>query len=132
MFHSARFTTASPMVVAQVAWSALCILHQTSSDVLHLLKRYFADDYTDPIDTKAELTKDYVEKNSTLLAVPSMYEHGPLWKIQPGTKATPKLRENGTVDYPWHAWLASRFGEYKLPIVPPLKEGTQKFDLWLA
>jgi len=94
--------------------------------------RYFPDDYTDPIDTDAELTKEYVEKNSTLIVVPSMHEHGPLWKVKPGTQATPKLRENGTVDYPWHAWLASRFGEYKLPIVPPLDQHTQKFDLWLA
>lgn len=94
--------------------------------------RYFEDSYTDPIDTDLELTKDYVEKNSTLLVVKSHHEHGPLWKIQPGTKATPKLRENGTVDYPWHAWLASRFGEYKLPIKPPLDSNTQKFDVWLA
>lgn len=94
--------------------------------------RYFEDSYTDEIDTDLELTKDYVEKNSTLLVVPSFYEHGPLWKIQPGTQATPKLRENGTVDYPWHAWLASRFGEYKLPIKPPLDSKTQRFDVWLA
>lgn len=94
--------------------------------------RYFADDYTQPIDTEAELTKNYVEKNSTLLVVPSMYEHGPLWKIQPGTNATPKFRENGTVDYPWHAWLASGFGDHTLPIQPPLPEDIQRYDLWMA
>ncbi|KAL6304158.1 hypothetical protein BKA93DRAFT_785315 [Sparassis latifolia] len=94
--------------------------------------RYFADSNTEPININAELTKEYVEKNSTLLVVPSMYEHGPLWKIQPGTQATPKLRPNDTVDYPWHAWLASNFGEQKLPIKPPLDEKRQRFDLWMA
>ncbi|KAF5346222.1 hypothetical protein D9758_014383 [Tetrapyrgos nigripes] len=94
--------------------------------------RYFADDYTDPIDTDAELTKEYVEKNSTLLVVPDMHEHGPLWKIQQGNQAKPKLRPNGTVDYPWHAWLASQFGDRKLPIIPPLPANEQKYDVWMA
>jgi hypothetical protein len=99
-----------------------------------LSKRYFPDDYTEsePIDPEAELTKEYVEENSTLLIVPSMYEHGPLWKVQPGTEATPKLRENDTADYPWHAWLARKFGDYKLPIKPPLGENVQRYDLWMA
>jgi hypothetical protein len=61
-----------------------------------------------------------------------MHEHGPLWKVQPGTQATPKLRANDTADYPWHAWLASKFGDYELPIDPPLEEDVQRFDLWLA
>jgi len=94
--------------------------------------RYFPDDYTKEIDTSAELTKKYVENNSELLVVPDMHEHGPLWKIQPGTKATPQLRPNDTADYPWHAWLASKFGEYELPIKPPLDEDKQRYDLWLA
>ncbi|KAH7924398.1 hypothetical protein BV22DRAFT_1013346 [Leucogyrophana mollusca] len=93
--------------------------------------RYFPDDYTDPIDTEKELTKEYVENNSTLLVVPDMCEHGPLWKIESG-KATPKIRPNDTVDYPWHAWLASKFGDYKLPIEPPLKKDEQRFDVWMA
>ncbi|KAJ7021157.1 hypothetical protein C8F04DRAFT_1013557 [Mycena alexandri] len=94
--------------------------------------RYFADDYTDDIDTDAELTKAYVEANSTKLVVPTMYEHGPLWTVVPGTKWTPQLRENDTAKYPWHAWLASEFGDHKLPIIPPLSRERQKFDLWLA
>ncbi|KAI0314587.1 hypothetical protein OF83DRAFT_1174605, partial [Amylostereum chailletii] len=94
--------------------------------------RYFPDDYTDPIDTAKELTKEYVENNSTLLVVPDMHEHGPLWKIQPGTAATPQIRPNDTVDYPWHAWLASQFGDYTLPIEPPLDQSEQKFDVWMA
>ncbi|THV03946.1 hypothetical protein K435DRAFT_835549 [Dendrothele bispora CBS 962.96] len=94
--------------------------------------RYFEDSYIDPIDTGLELTKEYVEKNSTLIVVKDLHEHGPLWKIMPGKQTMPKLRNNGTVDYPWHAWLASQFGHYKLPIVPPLDESKQKYDIWMA
>ncbi|KAI0084960.1 hypothetical protein BDY19DRAFT_987261 [Irpex rosettiformis] len=94
--------------------------------------RYFPDDYTAPIDVKKELTKEYVHKNSTLLVVPPMHEHGPLWRIKRGTKATPIIRDNDTVSYPWHAWLASEFGEYKLPIEPPIVEAKQRFDVWMA
>ncbi|KAJ6600286.1 hypothetical protein DFH09DRAFT_1127960 [Mycena vulgaris] len=94
--------------------------------------RYFADDDTEDIDTAAELTKSYVESRSTKLVVPTMFEHGPLWKIQPNTKWTPQLRPNDTADYPWHAWLASEFGDRPLPIVPPLSKEQQVFDLWLA
>jgi hypothetical protein len=61
-----------------------------------------------------------VEENSTALTVPAYAEHGPLWKIQPNTKATPKLLDNGAVDYPYHARLASKFGNYMLPIQPQL------------
>lgn len=61
-----------------------------------------------------------------------MHEHGPLWKIQPGSAARPQLRPNDTADYPWHAWLASKFGDFKLPIVPPLSEDKQKYDVWMA
>lgn len=61
-----------------------------------------------------------------------MYEHGPLWKIKQGTEATPLIRPNDTVDYPWHAWLASEFGDHKLPIQPPLKPSEQKYDVWMA
>jgi hypothetical protein len=94
--------------------------------------RYFPDDYTEKIDVKKELTKEYVEKNSTLIVVPDMAEHGPLWKIKPGTQATPVIRDNGTVDYPWHAWLASEFGNHTLPINPPLGTDKQRYDIWLA
>ncbi|KAJ7660887.1 hypothetical protein DFH06DRAFT_1400283 [Mycena polygramma] len=95
-------------------------------------QRYFADDYTQSIDTDAELTKSYVESRSTKLIVPTMFEHGPLWKVLPNTKWTPQLRPNDTADYPWHAWLTSEFGERPLPIVPPLPKERQVFDLWLA
>lgn len=61
-----------------------------------------------------------------------MHEHGPLWKVQTGTIATPQMRPNNTVDYPWHAWLASDFGKYKLPMEAPLGKDKQRFDVWLA
>lgn len=95
--------------------------------------RYFPDDYTDPIDVEAELTLEYVEKNSELLVVPDMYEHGPLWKVQEGHQAQPEFRPtNGTVDYPWHAWLSSRFGQWPLPMPQPLPPNEQKYDVWMA
>ncbi|KAK7055209.1 hypothetical protein R3P38DRAFT_2760456 [Favolaschia claudopus] len=94
--------------------------------------RYFSDDSTAPIDTDKELTKEYVEANSTLLLLADMHEHGPLWKIQSGNEAKPVLRPNGTVDYPWHAWLAGQFGERQLPILPPLPANEQKYDVWMA
>ncbi|KAF9457213.1 hypothetical protein BDZ94DRAFT_1176031 [Collybia nuda] len=94
--------------------------------------RYFEDDCTDPIDPALELTREYVENNSTLLVVPSMHEHGPLWKVQPGSEARPQLRPNDTADYPWHAWLAGAFGEFEIPIKPPLGEERQRFDVWMA
>ena len=96
------------------------------------LQRYFEDDYFEPIDVKKELTKEYVEKTSTLLVVPDMHEHGPLWRIKEGTQATPIIRDDDTVSYPWHAWLASDFGDYDLPIEPPLQEDVQSFDVWMA
>ncbi|KAJ7649341.1 hypothetical protein DFH06DRAFT_1270608 [Mycena polygramma] len=91
-----------------------------------------ANDYTEDIDADAELTKSYVESRSTKLVVPTMFEHGPLWKVLPNTKWTPQLRPNDTADYPWHAWLASEFGGHPLPIVPSLPKERQVFDLWLA
>ncbi|TDL21830.1 hypothetical protein BD410DRAFT_789214 [Rickenella mellea] len=94
--------------------------------------RYFEDDNSNPVDTNKELTKSYVDENSKLLVVPDLQEHGALWKVVPGTVSTPQIRPNGTVDYPWHAWLASKFGEYDLPITPPLEPKEQRFDVWLA
>ncbi|KAJ8082437.1 hypothetical protein PM082_008292 [Marasmius tenuissimus] len=93
--------------------------------------RYFADN-DQTFDKKFELTKEHVEKNSTPLVVPNMHEHGPLWKVQEGWEAKPKIRDNDTVDYPWHAWLASRFGEWELPMEKPLPDNEQKFDVWMA
>jgi len=99
--------------------------------------RYFPNDYPQTPEAEKhiqenELYKTFVEANSTLLVVPSMYEHGPLWKIKPGTQATPQIRPNNNVDYPWHAWLASGFGSLPLPIVPPLPKDEQAYDVWLA
>ncbi|KIJ62442.1 hypothetical protein HYDPIDRAFT_169112 [Hydnomerulius pinastri MD-312] len=93
--------------------------------------RYFDPD-TEFLDMEKELTKDYVESKSTLLPVPDMHEHGPLWKIQAGYANRPQLNSNGTAAYPWHAWLSSEFGQSPLPIVPPLGPDVQKYDVWLA
>lgn len=86
------------------------------------------------MDKELELTKAYVESKSNpyLLQVPDMHELGPLWKIQDGRVARTQLRSNGTVDYPWHAWLSRQFGDHALPVKPPLEENQQKYDLWLA
>lgn len=81
---------------------------------------------------KHELEKKFVEDNSNLIVVPPMSEHGPLWRIQEGTVARPKLLPNGTADYPWHSWIASEFGDYKIPITPPLDKDKQKYDVWTA
>ncbi|KAI9065003.1 hypothetical protein FKP32DRAFT_1675136 [Trametes sanguinea] len=93
--------------------------------------RWFPDSVTS-VDPKLELTKEYVESNTQQVIVPALHEHGPLWKVQPGKEAQPKLLPNGCADYPYHAWLASRFGDWKIPITPPLSEGEQKYDVWLA
>ncbi|KAF7354079.1 Aldos-2-ulose dehydratase [Mycena venus] len=95
-------------------------------------QRYFSDNDTAPVDQSAELTKAYVDAHSTKLIVPTMFEHGPLWKLQKDTKWRPQIRSNDTVDYPWHAWIATGFGTYKLPMESPLSESDQVFDLWLA
>ena len=101
------------------------------------LQRYFLDNYPQGPEAELhiqqnELEKEFVTSNSTLLVVPTMFEHGPLWMIQEGTKATPKLRPNDTVNYPWHAWLSTGFGDIPLPIKPPLPEDEQAYDVWLA
>lgn len=95
-------------------------------------QRFFSDDYTEDIDQDKELTREYVESNSELIICPDMHEHGPLWKVQEGPGASPRFRPNGTVDYPWHAWLASEFGDHPIPIQPPLQGENQKFDVWAA
>ena len=94
-------------------------------------KAYFSDSYSGGIDTKMELTKSYVEENSKLLVVPSMYEHGPLWKIHHGFQVKPKVRKNGTVDYSWHAWLASECGDYEIPHKVRLGSSEQSYDIWM-
>ncbi|KAK0479009.1 hypothetical protein EDD18DRAFT_1468854 [Armillaria luteobubalina] len=53
------------------------------------------------------------------VVVPSMAEHGPLWRTS--KDGVPLFRENGTVDYPWHAWLAGSGNPEE-----------QKFDVWVA
>ncbi|KAF8969197.1 hypothetical protein BDZ97DRAFT_1964191 [Flammula alnicola] len=99
--------------------------------------RYFPDSYPQTPEAELhiqqnELQKTFVNDNSELLVVPTMFEHGPLWMVQPGTEATPKLRPNDTVNYPWHAWLSSGFGDFTIPILPPLPESEQAYDVWLA
>lgn len=97
-------------------------------------QRYFTEEVDTPeAEVQAnELDKEYVKKNSNLVVCPPLEEHGPLWRIQKDTAATPILRANGTVNYPWHAWLASEFGDHTLPIEPPLGEDKQRFDVWAA
>ncbi|KAK0487208.1 hypothetical protein IW261DRAFT_1652792 [Armillaria novae-zelandiae] len=53
------------------------------------------------------------------VVVPSMSEHGPLWRTS--ADGMPLFRDNGTVDYPWHAWIAGNGDPDK-----------QKFDVWVA
>jgi hypothetical protein len=72
-----------------------------------------------------------LDAHSTKLVFPMMFEHGPRWKVQTDTKWRPQIRSNDTVDYSWHAWLSTGFGDHKLPI-DPLSENEQIFDLWLA
>ncbi|KAK0185763.1 hypothetical protein F5146DRAFT_191624 [Armillaria mellea] len=60
------------------------------------------------------------EKSSySSVVVPSMSEHGPLWRTS--ADGMPLFRDNGTVDYPWHAWTAG-YGD----------SNKQKFDVWVA
>ncbi|KAF7292250.1 hypothetical protein MIND_01252400 [Mycena indigotica] len=93
--------------------------------------RWFPDDF--PFDTAQELQKAYVENNSKHLACRDLEEHGPLWKVQPGGfRARPLLLPNGCVDYPFHGWLSSRFGDRQIPIDPPLVGDEQRYDVWLA
>ncbi|KAJ3826741.1 hypothetical protein F5878DRAFT_619848 [Lentinula raphanica] len=53
------------------------------------------------------------------VVVSDMYEHGPLWRTR--KDGLPNFRDNGTVDYPWHAWIAG--GKTQDP---------QAFDVWVA
>ncbi|EPQ54179.1 hypothetical protein GLOTRDRAFT_139544 [Gloeophyllum trabeum ATCC 11539] len=93
--------------------------------------RWFPDG-VDGVDPDLELTKAYVEANTQRVACPPLFEHGPLWKVQDGFRAKPQLLPNGCADYPWHAWLASRFGDWTVPVKPPLPPERQRYDVWLA
>ncbi|KAK0222088.1 hypothetical protein IW262DRAFT_1460408 [Armillaria fumosa] len=53
------------------------------------------------------------------VVVPSMSEHGPLWRTS--ADGIPLFRDNGTVYYSWHAWIAGNGDPDK-----------QKFDVWVA
>ncbi|KAI8970759.1 hypothetical protein BD414DRAFT_427330 [Trametes punicea] len=92
--------------------------------------RWFPDG--EKFDKGQELKKSYVESHTEKVVVPSLHEHGPLWKVQPNSVAKPKLLSNGCADYPYHAWLASQFGDWPIPINPPLPQNQQKYDVWLA
>ncbi|KAJ4480225.1 hypothetical protein J3R30DRAFT_3370961 [Lentinula aciculospora] len=56
---------------------------------------------------------------SSSVVVPDMSEHGPLWRTR--GDGLPTLRDNGTVDYPWHAWIAGG-----------MSGSLQAFDVWVA
>ncbi|SJL07214.1 related to Aldos-2-ulose dehydratase [Armillaria ostoyae] len=59
------------------------------------------------------------ESKYSSVVVPSMSEHGPLWRTN--TDGMPLFRNNGTLDYPWHAWIAGNGDPNK-----------QRFDVWMA
>lgn len=48
--------------------------------------------------------------HSTTLSIPSMSEHGPLWRTS--QDGYPRLRVNHTVDYPWHGALSPSFDQF--------------------
>ncbi|KAH7098726.1 hypothetical protein BKA62DRAFT_622263 [Auriculariales sp. MPI-PUGE-AT-0066] len=93
---------------------------------------WFPDDFEPGPDfLEEEMNPEWVTNNTERLVVPDFEEHGPLWKVRPDTEVTPMLLKNGAVDYPYHGWLSSRFGQYGRPptdIPPP----NQRFDVWLA
>ncbi|EJD41029.1 hypothetical protein AURDEDRAFT_169814 [Auricularia subglabra TFB-10046 SS5] len=93
--------------------------------------RWFPDE-VNHVDPKLELNGDWVEERTDRLIYPPLYEHGPLWKVQEGYNAKPKLLPNGCADYPWHGWLASNFGDREIPVKPPLPSAEQSYDVWLA
>ncbi|EJD34921.1 hypothetical protein AURDEDRAFT_154969 [Auricularia subglabra TFB-10046 SS5] len=93
--------------------------------------RWFPDDVKE-IDQNLELDGKYVDEHTARVDCPSLFEHGPLWKVQDGFRAKPKLLSNGCADYPWHAWLASKFGEKPVPVKPPVPASEQAYDVWLA
>ncbi|KAG6867365.1 hypothetical protein C0993_003837 [Termitomyces sp. T159_Od127] len=126
-FNDDSFQRHASIIIRIIRFARYTSASQTAVEL-----RYFSDNSTQQLDQEAELTNTYVEANSTLLVVPNMNEHGPLWKVQPGSQAKPVIRPNDTAEYPWHAWLASKFGEWTLPIIPPLSSNEQKFDVWMA
>lgn len=93
--------------------------------------RWFPDEVSE-VDPKLELDREWVEERTDRIVVPPLHEHGPLWKVQEGYNAKPKLLPNGCADYPYHGWLASRFGERKIPVEPPVPSAEQSYDVWLA
>ncbi|KIJ51186.1 hypothetical protein M422DRAFT_58813 [Sphaerobolus stellatus SS14] len=54
------------------------------------------------------------------VVVNNLHEHGPLWRTS--RDGIPEWRTNGTVDYPWHAWIAG----------PGDPSVNQSFDVWIA
>ncbi|KAJ1304646.1 hypothetical protein OPQ81_005787 [Rhizoctonia solani] len=77
---------------------------------------------------RGELNQDNLEKYAKSLYVKSMEEHGPLWHIHTNSegKRYPKFRDDGTVDYPYHAWLAGPWPR------PNSKRTDEAYDVWLA
>lgn len=67
-----------------------CIVNGTGKGGMHWAT--VPDGDFDPSKPEAGKTDSVV--------VPDMYEHGPLWRTR--RDGLPSLRDNGTVDYPWH------------------------------
>ncbi|KZO94848.1 hypothetical protein CALVIDRAFT_565255 [Calocera viscosa TUFC12733] len=60
------------------------------------------------------------------IVVPSHAEHGPLWDIN--EDGSPTHRPDGTISYPWHAWLAGQAEDLNKNF-PGLK---RSYDVWMA
>ncbi|KAK0244475.1 hypothetical protein EDD85DRAFT_945819 [Armillaria nabsnona] len=69
--------------------------------------------------TVADGDFDSDKSSYSSVVVPSMSEHGPLWRTS--ADGMPLFRDNGTVDYPWYAWIAGNGDPDK-----------QKFDVWVV
>ncbi|KAG8690323.1 hypothetical protein FRC11_012400 [Ceratobasidium sp. 423] len=77
----------------------------------------------------AELDPTNLNTFANAVYVDSMHEHGPLWRMNPNSPDYPKFRDNGTVEYPYHAWIAGPWP--RTSSEPP--EGTaETYDCWLA
>ncbi|CAF3566098.1 unnamed protein product [Rotaria sp. Silwood1] len=87
----------------------VCIINGSGQGGMHYLNS--SKDVYDPLTTPDSAFKK--------LALPSFYEHGPLWDIDAQNK--PVLRNDGTVVYPWHKWHSGID-----------KSVNQSFDVWMV
>ncbi|KAJ1304797.1 hypothetical protein OPQ81_005933 [Rhizoctonia solani] len=67
-----------------------------------------------------------LEQYADRVYVKDMEEHGPLWRMNPDNNRYPKFRDNGTVEYPYHAWLAGPWPR------PEVTQTPTTYDCWLA